>query len=138
MIEAKMAGKEVVQVAEEEKPVVDIMTALKQSIEQAKAKKKPMEKAKGRKETCGRSQACKRKETKSRVTASRRPSPVRRVGNSVMGQIIKFPGQASKFGFKRVSKRSKADENPAQLNLFPQPTAEILDLVRELGRLSRR
>src|SRR5688572_20177630 len=40
MIEAKIAGKEVVQVAEEEKPVVDIMSALKQSIEQAKAKKK--------------------------------------------------------------------------------------------------
>lgn len=50
-----------------------------------------------------------------------------------MGQIITFPGQAPKFGFKRVSKRSKAVENPAQLNLFPQPTAEILDLVRELG-----
>src|SRR6266550_359758 len=33
MIEAKIAGKEVVAGAEEEKPVVDIMTALKQSIE---------------------------------------------------------------------------------------------------------
>lgn len=50
MIEAKIAGKEVVTVAEEEKPVVDIMTALKQSIEQAKAQKKPMEKAKGEKQ----------------------------------------------------------------------------------------
>jgi len=49
MIDAKIAGKEVVLVAEEEKPVVDIMSALKQSIEQAKAKKKPMEKAKGEK-----------------------------------------------------------------------------------------
>ena len=49
MIEAKIAGKEVVVVAEEEKPVVDIMAALKQSIEQAKAKKKPMERAKGEK-----------------------------------------------------------------------------------------
>jgi DNA end-binding protein Ku len=47
MIEAKIAGKEVVSVPEEEKPIVDIMTALKQSIEQTKAKKKPMEKAKG-------------------------------------------------------------------------------------------
>lgn len=47
MIEAKIAGKEVVTVAEEEKPVVDIMTALKQSIEQAKAQKKPMQKATG-------------------------------------------------------------------------------------------
>src|SRR6267143_74562 len=49
VIEAKIAGKEIVLVAEEEKPVVDIMSALKQSIEQAKAKKKPMEKAKGEK-----------------------------------------------------------------------------------------
>ena len=46
---AKIAGKEVITVAEEEKPVVDIMTALKQSIEQTKAKKKLMEKAKGEK-----------------------------------------------------------------------------------------
>jgi len=49
LIEAKVAGKQVVAVAEEQKAPVDIMTALKQSIEQAKAKKKPMEKAKGEK-----------------------------------------------------------------------------------------
>ena len=49
MIEAKIKGKEIVAAPEEEKPVVDIMTALKQSIEQTKAKKKPMEKAKGEK-----------------------------------------------------------------------------------------
>ncbi|HWN94550.1 MAG TPA: Ku protein [Methylomirabilota bacterium] len=49
MIEAKIAGREVVVSAEEEKPVVDIMTALKQSIEATKAKKKPMERAKGEK-----------------------------------------------------------------------------------------
>jgi DNA end-binding protein Ku len=49
MIEAKIAGKEVVSVVEEQKPVVDIMTALRQSIEQTKAKKKPMEKARGEK-----------------------------------------------------------------------------------------
>lgn len=47
MIEAKISGKEVITVAEEEKPVVDIMTALKQSIEQAKSQKKPMQKATG-------------------------------------------------------------------------------------------
>src|SRR5262249_8874662 len=40
MIQAKIAGKEVVSVVEEEKPVVDIMTALKQSIEKTKAQKK--------------------------------------------------------------------------------------------------
>jgi DNA end-binding protein Ku len=49
MIEAKIAGREVVTAPEEEKPVVDIMTALRQSIEQTKAKKKPMERAKGKK-----------------------------------------------------------------------------------------
>jgi DNA end-binding protein Ku len=40
-----VAGKEIVMVAEEEPKVVDIMTALKASIDAAK--KKPMEKAKG-------------------------------------------------------------------------------------------
>lgn len=49
MIEAKVAGKEIVTVEEEEKPVVDIMTALKKSIEHAKSQRKPMEKAKGKK-----------------------------------------------------------------------------------------
>jgi DNA end-binding protein Ku len=45
IIDAKIAGKEIVTVTEEEPKVVDIMTALKASIEAAK--KKPMEKAKG-------------------------------------------------------------------------------------------
>jgi DNA end-binding protein Ku len=45
IIDAKISGKEIVTVTEEEPKVVDIMTALKESIEQAK--KKPMEKAKG-------------------------------------------------------------------------------------------
>ena len=49
MIEAKISGKQIVSVTEEQKPVVDIMTALKQSIEKTKAQKKPMEKAKGEK-----------------------------------------------------------------------------------------
>ena len=49
IIDAKVAGKEIVTVTEEEPKVVDIMTALKASIEAAK--KKPMEKAKGSTET---------------------------------------------------------------------------------------
>jgi DNA end-binding protein Ku len=49
LIDAKIAGEEIVTVEEEEKPVVDIMTALKQSIAQAKADQKPMKKATGRK-----------------------------------------------------------------------------------------
>lgn len=44
IIDAKIAGKEIVTVTEEEPEVVDIMTALKASIDKAK---KPMEKAKG-------------------------------------------------------------------------------------------
>jgi DNA end-binding protein Ku len=47
MIEAKIQGKDVVSAPEETKPVVDIMTALRQSIEQTKSKKKPMERARG-------------------------------------------------------------------------------------------
>jgi tetratricopeptide (TPR) repeat protein len=53
-----------------------------------------------------------------------------------MGQIIKFPGQASKFGFKRVKKRAAA-ENPDQLHLFPQPAAQILEFVLELSRFEQ-
>ena len=51
MIEAKIAGKEIVEVEEIEKPAVDIMTALKKSIEQARSQRKPMEKATGKKMT---------------------------------------------------------------------------------------
>lgn len=45
MIDAKIKGNEVVSFVEEEPEVVDIMTALKASIEQAKSEKKPMKKA---------------------------------------------------------------------------------------------
>jgi DNA end-binding protein Ku len=44
MIDAKIAGREIVEVEEVEKPVIDIMAALKQSIERAKAHKKHTEK----------------------------------------------------------------------------------------------
>jgi DNA end-binding protein Ku len=45
MIQAKIEGKEIITVAEEERPTIDIMTALKASIEQAKDEKKPMKPA---------------------------------------------------------------------------------------------
>ncbi|MEL6988099.1 MAG: Ku protein [Bacteroidota bacterium] len=45
MIQAKIDGKEIVSLADEDQPVVDIMTALRASIEQAKDEKKPMKKA---------------------------------------------------------------------------------------------
>ncbi len=45
MIDAKIEGKEIVTYTEEEPEVVDIMTALKESIARAKSDKKPMKKA---------------------------------------------------------------------------------------------
>lgn len=48
IIDAKIQGREIVTVAEEERPVVDIMTALKQSIEQAKEQRQGMVKATGK------------------------------------------------------------------------------------------
>lgn len=59
IIDAKVEGKEIVTVTEEEPKVVDIMTALKASIEAAK--KKPMEKARGE-----------GKETEKKVAAPKR------------------------------------------------------------------
>ena len=47
LIEAKVEGQEIVAVAEVVKPVVDIMAALKESIEHAKSDKKPMKRAEG-------------------------------------------------------------------------------------------
>lgn len=47
MVQSKIDGKEVISVEEEMPEVVDIMTALKQSIEQAKDGKKPMKKSDG-------------------------------------------------------------------------------------------
>ena len=64
IIEAKIAGREIVSVPEEEKPVVDIMTALRQSIEQTKAKKKPMERAKGEAKEAAESKPAKQKKQK--------------------------------------------------------------------------
>ena len=49
MIQAKIEGKEITTITEEITPVVDMMKALKQSIEIAKKEKKPMQKAKGEK-----------------------------------------------------------------------------------------
>ena len=63
MIQAKIDGKEIVTIAEEETPVVDIMTALKASIEKAK---KPMEKAKGK---VAKEKKKAQKETKTRRKA---------------------------------------------------------------------
>ena len=66
IIEAKIAGREVVMVAEEAPEVVDIMTALKASIDAAK--KKPMEKAKG--ETAKKAKTEEKETKKTRRKAS--------------------------------------------------------------------
>ena len=46
-----------------------------------------------------------------------------------MGQILKFPVQAARLGYKRVLKRAKPEDHPDQLQLFSQPTAQILQLT---------
>ena len=50
-----------------------------------------------------------------------------------MGQILKFPVQTSKLGYKRVRQRAKVGESPDQLRLFPAPTAQILPFAPELS-----
>ena len=52
-----------------------------------------------------------------------------------MGDIVKLPVQPSKLGYKRVKQR-KADD-PDQLVLFSQPTAQILDFVAQLSRFEQ-
>jgi len=78
MVQAKIAGKEIVAIEEVEPEVVDIMTALKKSIEQAKDKKKPMEKVTAEKTAAKEKKAAKSKgavaakaktKTKARKTA---------------------------------------------------------------------
>ncbi len=49
LVHAKVEGKEIVTLAEEEAPIVDIMTALQESINQSKTQKKPLKKATGKK-----------------------------------------------------------------------------------------
>src|SRR5215510_8976613 len=51
-----------------------------------------------------------------------------------MAQIIKFPIQASKLGFKRVKKRAHPAEDQHQLDLFPRPSAQILNFASGLSR----
>lgn len=54
-----------------------------------------------------------------------------------MGQIVKFPIQAPKFGFKRVRQRARPPENPNQLHLFPAPSAKILSFTSPLSRFEQ-
>ncbi|MEE9271646.1 MAG: Ku protein [Candidatus Krumholzibacteria bacterium] len=74
MIDAKVKGKVIVTVEEEEKPVVDIMTALKQSIEQAKAQKKPMVKAVGKKKAARKTAGKAKRKTAAKARIRKRKS----------------------------------------------------------------
>jgi len=77
MVQAKIEGKEIVAMEEvEEKEVVDIMTALKQSIEQAKSKKKPMAKVKEKKAAAGKAKGktTARSKAKAKTASKKRKS----------------------------------------------------------------
>jgi DNA end-binding protein Ku len=70
LFDAKIQGREVVTAVEREQPTIDIMAALKESIEQAKAQRKPMVKATGAKkeaeeEAVGKETAVKSRKRKS-------------------------------------------------------------------------
>jgi DNA end-binding protein Ku len=69
VIEAKIAGREVSEFVEEEQPTVDIMTALKQSIDQAR--RKPMVKATGKPK---QQEEAEEEEAKPRKTRKRKAS----------------------------------------------------------------
>ena len=45
-----------------------------------------------------------------------------------MGEILKFPAEGAKLGYKRVRRR-KAEEDPGQLPLFPQVAAPLLSFA---------
>jgi tetratricopeptide (TPR) repeat protein len=49
-----------------------------------------------------------------------------------MGEILKFPAEGAKLGYKRARKR-KPQEDPGQLPLFPQVTAPLLSLAAPLS-----
>ena len=55
-----------------------------------------------------------------------------------MAEIIQFPAQTAKLGYKRVrNKRTRDADHPDQLALFAQPTAQILTLAPELSRFEQ-
>ena len=43
-----------------------------------------------------------------------------------MGEVLKFPGEATRLGYRRVRKRGRQTEDPNQLDLFATPlTVEV-------------
>jgi tetratricopeptide (TPR) repeat protein len=50
-----------------------------------------------------------------------------------MGEILKFPGDATKLGYSRVRKRGRRADDPNQLDLFLPVTARISNFSPELS-----
>jgi tetratricopeptide (TPR) repeat protein len=50
-----------------------------------------------------------------------------------MGEILKFPGEATKLGYTRVGKRVQRAGDPNQLDLFLPPPARISPIASGLG-----
>jgi tetratricopeptide (TPR) repeat protein len=46
-----------------------------------------------------------------------------------MGEILKFPGEATKLGYSRVRKRGRQTDDPNQLDLFVPPPARIANFA---------
>ncbi len=52
-----------------------------------------------------------------------------------MANVIVFPGKPpTKFGFKRVQKRTRKRFDPNQLDLFSTPSGNVLHLPKTIGR----
>jgi tetratricopeptide (TPR) repeat protein len=47
-----------------------------------------------------------------------------------MGEILKFPGDATRLGYSRVRKRERRPDDPNQLDLFLPPPARMADFSR--------
>lgn len=50
-----------------------------------------------------------------------------------MGEILKFPGDATKLGYTRVGKRAGRATDPNQLDLFLPPPARVSSFISGLG-----
>jgi hypothetical protein len=50
-----------------------------------------------------------------------------------MGEILKFPGDATRLGYRRVRKRGQPADDPNQLDLFLPPLARLEKFTPALG-----
>lgn len=54
-----------------------------------------------------------------------------------MAEIIQFPAPTPRLGYQRVGKRARRREDPDQLQLFPQPSARILEFTSGFSPFER-